>query len=147
MGTLEILFIIIIIIIIIEGVKISLMTTETFRDTNKTSHAAWLYELGLNVVDDYQCCGKCVSQKPSCYTVACCKHGHADSVLGVRSVLAGPQLYWKTQKADQAQKWALWECTHKGDNQRCKYVAQVQQQRPESATATITWHACKYKVH
>ena len=32
--------------------------------------------------------------------------------------------------------------THKGVNQRSKYVAQVQQQRP---TVTLTWHACKYK--
>ena len=28
-----------------------------------------------------------------------------------------------------------------------KYVTQVQQQRPESPTVTLTWHACKYKVH
>ena len=27
------------------------------------------------------------------------------------------------------------------------YVTQVQQQRPESPTVTLTWHACKYKVH
>ena len=74
MGALEILLI----IIISEGVKISLIATETFRDTNTNSHASLLYELGLNVVDDYQCCGKCVSQKPSCYTIAGCKHGHAD---------------------------------------------------------------------
>ena len=37
--------------------------------------------------------------------------------------------------------------THKGVNSRCKYVTQVQQQRPESPTVTLTWHACKYKVH
>ena len=24
---------------------------------------------------------------------------------------------------------------------------QVQQQRPESPIVTLTWHACKYKVH
>ena len=31
--------------------------------------------------------------------------------------------------------------THKGVNQRSK---QTQQQRPESPTVTLTWHACKY---
>ena len=36
---------------------------------------------------------------------------------------------------------------HKGVNQRSKYVTQVQQERPESPTVTLTWHACKYKVH
>ena len=38
------------------------------------------------------------------------------------------------------------ESTHKGVNQRSKYAAQVQQ-RPESPTVTLTWHACKYKIH
>ena len=37
--------------------------------------------------------------------------------------------------------------THKGVNWRWKYGTQVQQQRPESPTVTLTWHACKYKVH
>ena len=36
--------------------------------------------------------------------------------------------------------------TDKGVNWRSKYVTQVQQ-RPESPTVTLTWHACKYKVH
>ena len=27
-----------------------------------------------------------------------------------------------------------------------KYVTQVQQQRPESLTLTLSWHACEYKV-
>ena len=31
--------------------------------------------------------------------------------------------------------------------QNSKYVTQVQQQRPDSPTVTLTWHACKYKVH
>ena len=35
--------------------------------------------------------------------------------------------------------------TRKGVNQRSKYV--IQRQRPESPTVTLTWHACKYKVH
>ena len=41
------------------------------------------------------------------------------------------------------------ESTHKGSthNWRSKYVTQVQQQRPESPTVTLTQHACKYKVH
>ena len=38
------------------------------------------------------------------------------------------------------------ESTYKGVNQRSKYVTQVPQ-RPESPTVTLTWHACKYKVH
>ena len=41
----------------------------------------------------------------------------------------------------------LKESTHKGVNYRSKYLTQVQQQRPESPTVTLTWHACKYKVH
>ena len=40
-----------------------------------------------------------------------------------------------------------WNQTHKGGNQRSKDVTQVQQQRPESPTATLTWHASKYKAH
>ena len=39
------------------------------------------------------------------------------------------------------------QSTHKGVNQRSKYVTQVQQQRLESPAVTLTWHACKYKVH
>ena len=37
-------------------------------------------------------------------------------------------------------KFSLSESTHKG-------VTQAQPQRPESPTVTLTWHACKYKVH
>ena len=37
--------------------------------------------------------------------------------------------------------------THKGVNYLSKYVTQVQQRRSESPTVTLTWHACKYKVH
>ena len=37
--------------------------------------------------------------------------------------------------------------THKGVNSRSKCVTQVQQQRPESSTVTLTWHACTYSVH
>ena len=36
--------------------------------------------------------------------------------------------------------------TYEGINQRSKYATQVQQ-RPESPTVTLTWRACKYKVH
>ena len=36
---------------------------------------------------------------------------------------------------------------HKGVNLHSKVVTQVQQQRPEPPTVTLTWHACKYKVH
>ena len=49
-------------------------------------------------------------------------------------------------KQNEAQS-ARAESTHKGVNQRSKYVTEVQQQRPESPTVTLTWHACKYKVH
>ena len=38
------------------------------------------------------------------------------------------------------------DSTHKGANQRSKYVTQVQQ-RPDSSTVTLTCHECKYKVH
>ena len=37
--------------------------------------------------------------------------------------------------------------TQEGVNSPSKYVTQVQQQRPESPTVTLTWYACKYKVH
>ena len=37
--------------------------------------------------------------------------------------------------------------TNKGVNLRSKYVTQVQQQRPESRTVALTWHARKYKAH
>ena len=37
--------------------------------------------------------------------------------------------------------------THEGVHYRSKHVTQVQQQRPKSPTVTLTWHACKYKVH
>ena len=37
--------------------------------------------------------------------------------------------------------------THKGVNWRSKDITNAQQQRPESPTVTLTWHACKYKVH
>ena len=39
------------------------------------------------------------------------------------------------------------QSAHKGVNQSSKDVTQVQQQRPESPTVTLTWHACKQKVH
>ena len=39
------------------------------------------------------------------------------------------------------------ESTHKGVNQHSKYATQVQQQRPESPSVTLIWHAYKYKVH
>ena len=37
--------------------------------------------------------------------------------------------------------------TNKGVNYHSKYVTQEQQQRPQSPMVTLTWHACKYKVH
>ena len=39
------------------------------------------------------------------------------------------------------------ESTHKGVNWRWKCVTQVPQQRSESPTVTLSWHACKCKVH
>ena len=49
-------------------------------------------------------------------------------------------------KQNEAQS-ARAESTHKGVNQRSKYVTQIQQQRSESLSITLTWHACKYEVH
>jgi len=37
--------------------------------------------------------------------------------------------------------------SNKGANLRTKDVTHTQQQRPEWLTGTVTWHACKYKVH
>ena len=39
----------------------------------------------------------------------------------------------------------LTESTNKGVNYRSKDVTQAQQ-RPDSLTVAIAWHACKYKV-
>ena len=36
---------------------------------------------------------------------------------------------------------------HKHNYKDLKYVTQTQQQRPESPAVTLTWHACKHKVH
>ena len=50
-------------------------------------------------------------------------------------------------KRNEAQS-ARAESTHKGVNWRSIYITQfIQQQRPEPPTVTLTWHACKYKVH
>ena len=49
-------------------------------------------------------------------------------------------------KQNEAQS-ARAESTNKGVNLLSKYVTPVQQQRPESPTVTLSWHACKYKVH
>ena len=51
----------------------------------------------------------------------------------------------KNLKQNEAQS-ARAESTHKGGNQRSKYVTQAQQRRPESPTVTLTWHTCKSKV-
>ena len=52
----------------------------------------------------------------------------------------------KNLKQNEAQS-ARAESTHKGVNQHLKYATQVQQQRRESPAVTLTWRACKYKVH
>ena len=49
-------------------------------------------------------------------------------------------------KQNEAQS-ASAESTHKGVKWRWIYVTQVQQQRPETPTVTLTWHGCRYKVH
>ena len=36
---------------------------------------------------------------------------------------------------------------HRHNKKDLKYVTQTQQQRPESLRVTLTWHACKHKVH
>ena len=46
-----------------------------------------------------------------------------------------------------AAQCACTESTHKGVHQRSKDVTQTKQQRPESPTVTLTWHASKYKVY
>ena len=48
-------------------------------------------------------------------------------------------------KQNEAQS-AHAESTHKGASQRLKHATQVQQRR-ESPTTTLTWIACKCKVH
>ena len=57
----------------------------------------------------------------------------------------------------QNQRTKEWKCLSqakkkerintKGVNQRSKDVTQIQQQRAESPTVTLTWHASKYRVH
>jgi len=49
-------------------------------------------------------------------------------------------------KQNEAQS-AYTEPTNKGVNKHWKCVIQILQQRPESPTLTLTWHACKYKGH
>ena len=39
------------------------------------------------------------------------------------------------------------QSAHKGVNQCLKCVPQIQQQRPESPTVSLTWHEYKYKGH
>ena len=68
------------------------------------------------------------------------EHSELDSVLFCLSLRLFACLYPKLHSART-------ESTHKGVNSRPKYATQVQQQRPESPTVTLTWHACKYKVH
>ena len=65
------------------------------------------------------------------------------------------------EKDEEAEKqddhWERWlyafgrqcmESTCKGfQNQPTKDVTQIQQQRPESPTVTLTWHASKFKVY
>ena len=50
---------------------------------------------------------------------------------------------WNRNEAQSARA----ESTHKGVNQRSKYVTQTQQQRPESPTVALTWQVSKYKVY
>ena len=53
----------------------------------------------------------------------------------------------KVLRRQQSCLSSLPESTNRGDNHLSKYVTQAQQQRPESPTVTLAWHACKYKVH
>ena len=49
--------------------------------------------------------------------------------------------------------WGAWSyrfqytINSQGVNLHSKDITQVQQQRPESLTVSLTCHACKYKVH
>ena len=56
------------------------------------------------------------------------------------------QIHIDTNLKQTKAQTARAESTHKGVNQRSKYVTQVRQQRPESPTVTLTRHSCKYKV-
>ena len=49
------------------------------------------------------------------------------------------QLSWSQGRSHS--QWTCTGSTHKGVNQCLKYVIQVQQQRPELPTVTLTWHA------
>ena len=55
-------------------------------------------------------------------------------ILVARLYAGGSKINLKQNEAQSARV----ESTHKGVNQRSKYVTQVQQQRPEPPTATLT---------
>ena len=61
------------------------------------------------------------------------------------TTMTGHTMFPINLKQNEAQS-ARAESTHKGVNYRSKYVTQVQQ-RPESPTVNLTWHARKHRVH
>ena len=59
-----------------------------------------------------------------------------------------PDTTFINQWIDLGMKESLCEqSVNKGVDSRSKDVTQTQQQKPESPTITLTWHAGKYKVH
>ena len=54
---------------------------------------------------------------------------------------------WLTVSKELTTTSSVSESTHKEVNYRWKYVTQMRQQRPKSPTVTLTWHACKCKLH
>ena len=55
---------------------------------------------------------------------------------------------WQETKQAKLYFYLLQSQETKGVHQRSNAVTgKQQQQRPESPTVTLTWHACKYKVH
>ena len=70
-------------------------------------------------------------------------HEH-QSTLGNAGILRHPSLNEGLHCHEQQPPL---ETTHKGVNQRSKDVTQTQQQKPESPTVTLAWHASKYEAH
>ena len=60
-------------------------------------------------------------------------------------IFGGKPLFQSDKTTNLKQNEALTahaESANKGVNKRSKHVTQAQQQRPESPTVTLTWHAC-----
>ena len=71
--------------------------------------------------------------------------GRSGNVVGTVGKEGRRNVVGTNLKQNEAQS-ARAESTHKGVNQSSKDVTQAQQQRLESPTVTLTWHACNYKA-